>query len=70
VRRSPRGEGLADLELFYKNLGAFDVDRPAQATITEAERGRHAALLEGVAVVGVTGRVVKALVGLVDQLLE
>jgi HprK-related kinase B len=70
VRRLSPGESLADLEYFYKNLGAFDVDRPPQTAITEAERGRYVALLEGVAVVEVTGRVeFKALVGLVDHLL-
>jgi HprK-related kinase B len=71
VRRVELDEALADLPYFYKNLGAFDPDRPPKSPVTTSERARYAELLARVRVVKVTGRVdFKALVGLVEQLLS
>jgi len=70
VRSLAPEDALADLPYFYKNLGAFDPDRPAGSPITNSERARYGELLGRVRVVEVTGRVdFKALVGLVEQLL-
>jgi HprK-related kinase B len=71
VRRLAPAEALADLRLFYKNLGAFDLDRPAQAPATPDERARYAELLARVEVVEVTGRPdFEALVSLVGDVLD
>src|SRR3989442_1141124 len=71
VRSLAPEDALADLPYFYKNLGAFDPDRPAGSPITNSERVRYGELLGRVRVVEVTGRVdFKALVGLVEQLLS
>jgi HprK-related kinase B len=70
VRRVALEEALADLPYFYRNLGAFDPDRPADSPITSSERARYAELLARVRVVEVSGRVdFSALVGLVGELL-
>ena len=71
VRRLSVDEALAALPLVYKNLGAFDLDRPAGAGITDAERACYRELFSRVTVAEVTGRVdFSGLVPVVDQLLS
>lgn len=55
VRRIEAAEALANLPLFYKNLGAFDLDRPARIDDQVERRVRFAELLGRLAVVEVTG---------------
>lgn len=60
VRRIEAAEGLANLPLYYKDLGAFDLARPALASRTAEQvverRARFADLLGRVRIVEVTGR--------------
>jgi len=70
VRRVTTADALADLPLFAKTLGAFDLDRPPHAPITSAERARYGELLDRVRLVEVVGRVdFAALVTLAGDLL-
>jgi HprK-related kinase B len=71
VRRLSVEEALEALPLVYKNLGAFDLDRPPLLPMTDAERERYRALFERVTLVEVTGRTeFSALVKTVDHLLS
>jgi HprK-related kinase B len=55
TRRLEAAEALSNLPLFYKDLGAFDSDRPARASVQVERLGRFAELLGRVSVVEVTG---------------
>jgi HprK-related kinase B len=71
VQRLETAEALANLPLFYKDLGAFDLDRPARAGRTVERLSRYADLLGRVTVVGVTGKVdFPALADVVGDLLS
>ena len=70
VRRVSSAEALTALPLFYKNLGAFDLDRPPRSPVTAAERARYGEVLDRVEVLEVTGSTdFASLVGLVGDLL-
>ena len=60
ARRIEAAEGLANLPLYGKDLGAFDLARPALAPRTAEQvverRARFADLLGRVRIVEVTGR--------------
>jgi HprK-related kinase B len=61
---------LQRLEVFRKDLGAFDLDRTPGAPVTAAERAGYRALVEAIPVLEITGRVdFRALVGAVSTLL-
>jgi HprK-related kinase B len=64
-------EALEALPLVYKNLGAFDLDRPPRSPMTETERESYRELFGRVTLIEVTGRVeFPALVKAVDHLLS
>ena len=64
-------EALADLPLFYKDLGVFDLDRPARAPRTIERLPAFAALLERITPVEVTGAIdLPALADLVRDLAD
>jgi HprK-related kinase B len=64
-------EALEALPLIYKNLGAFDLDRPPRLPMTETERESYRELFGRVTLIEVTGRVeFPALVKAVDHLLS
>jgi HprK-related kinase B len=70
VRRLEAAEALANLPLFYKDLGAFDLDRPARRDGQVERLSRFAELLGRVTVVEVTGAPdFEALVDVVGDLL-
>ncbi len=70
VRRLTAAEAVANLSLFEKDLGVFDLDRSEAPRDQVARRARYAAILERVDIVEVTGGVeFPALVDLVGELL-
>ena len=61
---------MANLPLFQKDLGVFDLDRPLWRTASLVDLHRYAAALDRVQVLEVTGAVdFSALVDLVGELL-
>ena len=71
VRRLDPAEALADVPLLYKDLGVFDLDRPAGAHATGRRRSDYAELFRRVVVVEASGRAdFAALVTLVGDLLS
>lgn len=56
VRRLPAVEALTRLDVFAKDLGMFDLDRPALAPRTRWSADRYAEILERVVVVEINGR--------------
>jgi HprK-related kinase B len=71
VQRLAPAEALAHLPHYYKNLGAFDLDRPPRTPAAPEERHRYAELLERVTAVEVTGGAdFDALADVVGDLLE
>ena len=70
VRRLSPEQALDALPMVYKNLGAFDLDRPTGSAMTDAERDGYREIFGRVALVEVTGRIdFSALVKTVDNLL-
>ncbi len=70
VRRLSPAEAMANLPLFRKDLGVFDLDRPVRRTSSVADLARYAAILDRVHVLEVTGGVdFSALVDVVGELL-
>lgn len=64
VERLAPAAALHRLEVFRKDLGAFDLDRPSRVPVTAAELEGYRALVSTVPVLEVTGRVdFRALVG-------
>ena len=57
ARPIPAAAALDDLQLVYKNLGAFDLDRRPGSAVTGDERARFEALFQRVTVLEITGRV-------------
>jgi HprK-related kinase B len=71
IRRLPAAEALANLPLFYKDLGAFDLDRPARRDGQVERLTRFADMLGRIEVVEVTGAPhFDALTDLVGDLLD
>jgi len=71
VRRLDPAAALADVPLLYKDLGVFDLDRPAGAHATGRRRSDYAELFRRVVVVEASGRAdFAALVTLVGDLLS
>jgi HprK-related kinase B len=56
ARRLEPVEALARVPILHKDLGVFDLDRPAHAERAVGQLTRYAELLERIAVVEVTGR--------------
>lgn len=70
VRRLSIEQVLDASPLVYKNLGAFDLDRPTGSAMTDSERDGYREIFARVALVAVTGRIdFPALVKTVDGLL-
>jgi HprK-related kinase B len=70
VERLAPDAALARLEVYRKDLGAFDLDRPAGAPVTGAELAGYRALVGAIPVLEVAGRVdFRALTGVVAALL-
>lgn len=68
ARRLSPSEGMANLPLFYKDLGAFDLDRPSMAPRTVQDLSRYAAILEQIDILEISGGVdFSALVDLVGE---
>jgi len=68
VRRLGAPEGMANLPIFYKDLGVFDLDRAVSRLDAVEHLQRYSALLEGVSVFEVSGGVdFSALVDLVGD---
>jgi len=68
ARRLSPSEGMANLALFYKDLGAFDLDRPPMAPRTTQDLARYAAILEQVDILEISRGVdFSALVDLVGE---
>ena len=70
IRRLSPAEAMANLPLFQKDLGVFDLDRPVRRTVSVADRARYAAIVDRVQVLEVTGGVdFSALVDVVGEVL-
>jgi hypothetical protein len=70
VRRRDADAALRHLELFRKDLGAFDLDRAPGAPATTRELGGYRALVTAAPVFVVEGRVdFRVLIGAVATLL-
>ena len=70
IRRLTPAQAMANLPLFQKDLGVFDLDRPLRRTVSQVDLDRYAAVLDRVQVLEVTGAVdFSALVDLVGDLL-
>jgi len=70
ARRLTPGEAMANLPLFEKTLGAFDLDRPFRGLDAVDHLARYAAVLEALDLIEVTGGVdFSALVDLVGEFL-
>jgi hypothetical protein len=68
VRRLVPSEAMANLPIFYKDLGVFDLDRPVDRLGALVNLERYSALLERVSILEVGGGVdFSALVDLVGD---
>jgi hypothetical protein len=70
VERLAPAAALQRLDVFRKDLGAFDLDRTSRTMVTAAELEGYRALVSSVPVLEVAGRVdFRALVGAVAAIL-